>query len=162
MIPQEDGPPAVSPAHRESCGFVHRLQQQQSRNRRGAEVGGVGRLPPEAGESRNLPGPEPSPWPENTWRPCGCQAGRCLAFLSGHAAPEMEASLPRGLQRALGLRGHLLGVWLDFMVLAVWMICRGGQLPGPPAERPHPAAGGWRLLCRACNNSRKTKQSLLP
>lgn len=73
----------------------------------------------------------------------------------------MEASLLRGLQRALGLRGHLLGVWLDFMVLAVWMICRGFQLSGPPTERPCPAAKGWQTLCRACNNIRKTIQSCL-
>ena len=37
------------------------------------------------------------------------QAWRCLAFLSGHAGPEMEASLPGGLQRALGLRGSPFG-----------------------------------------------------
>lgn len=94
-----------------------------------------------------------------TWQPCGCHAWRCLAFLSGHAGPEMEASLLRGLQRALGLRGHLLGVWLDFMVLAVWMICRGFQVSGLPAERPCPAAKGWQMLCRAAITLEKQNNS---
>lgn len=125
-------------------------------------MGGLGVFPGEGGrKSSNTSQPWNFVPAENTWRPCGCQAWRCLAFLSGHAGPEMEASLLRGLQRALGLRGHLLGVGLDFMVLAVWMICRGFQLSGPPAERPCPAAKGWQRLCRACNNIRKTKQSLL-
>lgn len=114
-----------APAHRESRGFVHALKPTVEQKREKDRGGGFGEGFHEAQEKeqKHLPSPEPSPLPKDTWWSCGCQVWRYLTFLSGHAGPEMEPSLPRGPQRALGLGGHLLGVWLDFMVLAVWMIC---------------------------------------
>lgn len=132
--------------------------RQQGRNRKRDRGGRLGRK-----EQKRLPSPEPALWPENTWWPCGFQARRCLAFLRGHAGPEMEASLLGGLQRALGLWGsafgglagfHGPGCLDDLLRIPARWAARCGASPS------HRKACQW--LGRAFDHTRKTKQSLLP
>lgn len=69
------------------------------------------------------PRPEPSLQPGHTWWPCGCRRGDVWHSSVATLDQKWKPAYPEGFRGLWGCGGHLLGVWLDFMVLAVWMIC---------------------------------------
>lgn len=137
MIPLEDGPPSSLPSLQRVMALSN-LSQQQSRNREGwrrwdlGQVrGGAGRKSRNTTQAPNLP----PAWAHLValW----LQADVCIPqwprWTRNGSQPTRRASE--------GATGPVpLGVWLDFMVPAVWMICWGFQSTGPPAERTYPAA----------------------
>lgn len=53
----------------------------------------------------------------------GCRRGDVWHSSVATLDQKWKPAYPEGFRGRWGCGGHLLGVWLDFMVPAVWMIC---------------------------------------
>lgn len=117
--PKKMGRQQSPPAHRESCGFPSGSPAgSEAEIGRGTEEGGWGGRSRDASPALNLhSGPR---------TPGGLVASRHGDVWHSSMATldqKWKPAYSEGFRGRWGCGGQLLGVWLDFMVLAVWMIC---------------------------------------